>query len=34
MADATGRTLARTATQTFDLPVAGATVDVQLGLSP
>jgi hypothetical protein len=32
--DATGRTLARTATQTFDLPVAGDTVDVQLGLSP
>jgi len=34
VADATARMLARTATQTFDLPAAGDTVDVQLGLSP
>lgn len=34
LADATARMLERTATQTFELPVAGDTVDVQLGLSP
>jgi len=34
VADATARMLGRTATQTFDLPVAGDAVDVQLGLSP
>ena len=32
--DATARTFGRTATQSFDLPVAGDVVDVQLGLSP
>ena len=34
VADAMARMLGRTATQTFDLPVAGDVVDVQLGLSP
>jgi hypothetical protein len=33
-ADALAKTYGRTATQTFDLPVAGDVVDVQLGQSP
>jgi hypothetical protein len=34
VADALARMYGRTASQTFDLPVAGNAVDVQLGLSP
>jgi len=34
VADALAKMYGRTATQTFDLPVAGDVVDVQLGLSP
>ena len=34
LADAMARMLGRTASQSFDLPLAGDVVDVQLGLSP